>query len=216
MDACKTLTGVAHTLKVDFRRPVMSLKFLEQWLFAVALSLVFVTTAHQDQSAIYVGQGATLVGMHAIYVAPAQAPGHIQKQVFFVQHSTIITNSELLFFTDNVERTGTAVLQQDIRPIAFKRYVKATVSNAQVAQQYLSPSSGSNNGGIDLCLQILLLGVVNNSFNIISQSITTTRYNVNLFGYNTARSTCIFASFQNQRSPLEKHNRHFSLPPPAA
>ncbi len=177
-----------------------------------------VNTAIQAQTLVFVDSSVIFVGHDAIHAAPLKQPKQNHPNLFFIQQGTVIVNANLMVLTGDFKLNQLVIDANKTLKTLYtcKNSDKNVLGHARVPQQMVSSPLGTSHAYANKYKQGLVLCVADQNFKISFSVFTIQRPAITLQGFNVRKPAFISTTFLNQRLPLEKHNRYFNLPPPAA
>lgn len=237
MKATGVVFAYPTALLAALRSRALTIQAVRAALLVYTLFIVAFATAQQSQIPVYISQELPVVGLDAMHVSPAAsfvrfresehlnhpstastpATLHAQQQeaVIFIPQGTVIANADLLLLTSDfiIEQQAdskTVAVQYRFKPLDASRSGTARKPQALFTSPLRTPR-----GGVDAFLKIATACSVNHNFKISPIALATQRLAYDTFGQAAHHLAPIATAFLHQRSPLEKHNRYFNLPPPA-
>lgn len=197
-----------------YKRCSASFGIFDIGVIVIALLITVFTHAQRDNSSIYVDQHVVVVGLDKIHGVPLTGTVKRQMPIFSVQSGTVLSNSNLLVFTDESGYQSPAVLEPIKKQYTFKALNDETTGHANPVQKMVASPFGKHRNGCILSTQTATAFSASSSFRFLNQGLSYLKATKSPTVYGDLISVPIPTAFYNQRSPLEKHNRFFSLPPP--
>lgn len=197
-----------------YKRRSASFGIFDIGAIVVALLMTVVTHAQRGNSSIYVDQHVVVVGLDKIHGVSLTGTVQRQMPIFSVQSGTVLSNINLLVFTEDLVYQSPAVLEPIKKQYTFKALIDVTTGHRNAVKKMVTSPFGTHHNGCILSTQTVTACNASSSFRFLNQCLSHQKATKNSTVSGDFISMPIPTAFYNQRSPLEKHNRFFSLPPP--
>lgn len=196
----------------------MSLSVFKYGFIFTCLFALAVNTTIQAQTPVFVDSSVILVDHDTIHVATLKQPKQNKSNLFFVQQGTVIANANLMVLTGDFKINQLVIdANKTVKTFyTYKNLDKNVLGHAPVPPQMVSSPLGTSHGYANKYKQGLVFCVADQNSKTSFSVFTIQRLAITLQGFNSRKPAFISTTFLYQRSPLEKHNRYFNLPPPAA